>query len=86
MADMTSGGNPSGVGWTNTSSGTSLSSGAYWNNPDNLGNSLGSGSYSMRFAVPSGQTLSSVGFSASLSNANCYVANPSSVSSSSQYP
>ena len=57
-----------------------------WNNPDNLGNSLGSGNYSMRFAVPSGQTLSSVSFSASLSNANCYVTNPSSVSSSSQYP
>jgi hypothetical protein len=85
-ATMSSGPNPNGVGWTNTNSGTQPSNGAYWNNPDNLGGSLGSGSYSLGFTIPSGQTFAAVSFSAVLSNAGCNVANPSSVGSGSLYP
>jgi len=87
-ATMGSGFNPNGVGWTNTVSGTQPSPGAYWNNPDNLGGSLGSGSYNgTSFTIPSGASpMASVSFSVSLSNAGCNVASPSSAGTGSLYP
>lgn len=86
-ATMVSGSNPNGVGWTNTISGTQPSPGAYWDNPDNLGGSLGSGAYNgTTFTIPAGQTYASVSFSVSLSNAGCNVASPSSASTGSLYP
>jgi len=87
-ATMTSGLNPNGVGWTNTNSGTQPSNGAYWNNPDNLGGSLGSGGYNAtRFLIPSGASpVAAVSFSVTLSNAGCNVAYPSSAGTGSLYP
>jgi len=88
-AQMTSGFNPNGVGWTNTNSGTQPSNGSYWNNPDNLGGSLGSGSYSTGFMLtqalyPNG--IAAVSFSAVVGNSGCNVASPSSVGTPALYP
>ena len=88
-AQMTSGLNPNGVGWTNTNSGTQPSNGSYWNNPDNLGGSLGSGSYTTNFLLtqalyPTG--LAAVSFSGVVGNSGCNVASPSSIGSATLYP
>ena len=88
-AQMTSGLNPNGVGWTNTNSGTQPSNGSYWNNPDNLGGSLGSGNYTTNFLLtqalyPTG--LAAVSFSGVVSNSGCNVASPSSIGSATLYP
>jgi len=88
-AQMTSGSNPNGVGWTNTLSGTQPSPGSYWNNPDNLGGSLGSGSYTTNFTLTQAlypQGLAAVSFSGVVSNSGCNVASPSSISSATLYP
>ena len=88
-AQMQSGSNPNGVGWTNTNSGTQPSNGSYWNNPDNLGGSLGSGSYTTNFLLtqalyPTG--LAAVSFAGVVSNSGCNVASPSSIGSATLYP
>ena len=88
-AQMTSGLNPNGVGWTNTNSGTQPSNGSYWNNPDNLGGSLGSGSYTTNFILTQAlypQGLAAVSFSGVVSNSGCNVASPSSIGSATLYP
>ena len=88
-AQMSSGGNPNGVGWTNTNSGTQPSNGSYWNNPDNLGGSLGSGGYNNGFTLTQAlypQGLAAVSFSAVVSNSGCNVASPSSVGTGAIYP
>ena len=88
-AYMTSGLNPNGVGWTNTNSGTQPSPGSYWSNPDNLGGSLGSGSYNTNFMLTQAlypQGLAAVSFSGTVGNSGCNVASPSSISSAAFYP
>jgi hypothetical protein len=88
-AYMTSGLNPNGVGWTNTNSGTQPSNGSYWSNPDNLGGSLGSGSYNTNFMLTQAlypQGLAAVSFSGTVGNSGCNVASPSSISSAAFYP
>ena len=88
-AQMQSGPNPNGVGWTNTNSGTQPSYGSYWNNPDNLGGSLGSGNYTTNFILTQAlypQGLAAVSFSGVVSNSGCNVASPSSIGSATLYP
>mgnify|MGYP003653156994 FL=1 len=88
-AQMTSGFNPNGVGWTNTNSGTQPSNGSYWNNPDNLGGSLGSGNYTTNFTLTQSlypQGLAAVSFGGIVSNSGCNVASPSSIGSATLYP
>ena len=88
-AQMTSGYNPNGVGWTNTITGTQPSPGSYWNNPDNLGGSLGSGNYTTSFMLTTAlypQGLAAVSFGGIVSNSGCNVASPSSVGSATLYP
>jgi len=88
-AYMQSGPNPNGVGWSNTNTGNVISNGGYWNNPDNLGGSLGSGGYNMKFLLtqalyPNG--LAAVSFAGIVSNSGCNVASPSSVGTGAIYP
>ena len=85
---MSSGSNPNGVGWTGTNGNTQPSNGAYWNNPDNLGGSLGSGGYNgTSITMLATQTpVASVSFNVTLSNAGCNRAAPLVIGTGSIYP
>ena len=95
-ATVSTGINPSGVGWTNTIPNQtpvggvyySPATSGYWDNPDTSGNNLGTGSYnSSQFSVPSGTSpMATVSFSVSLTNAGCNVASPSSATTGLLYP